>query len=249
MIPQMCCDTVNRGLAYGDGKIFLQQADTTLVALDAATGRYRWHYQVNPSESWDFTATQPIIFTSRDNVVGFNTANSSGQWGGIVLSGRAPITDCTIAPAATPGTAACERQTEGAVDPALYGGVLNNDNSGRMSYVQIRYSGFVLSGNSELQSLTLGGVGSGTVISHIQSHNSSDDGIEWFGGRINQRYLVLTGNDDDSLDVDTGWRGAVQNLLIVQRSAGGDRSCWWRSGRWRSRSPWSRSCRASGRRR
>ena len=57
-----------------------------------------------------------------------------------------------------------------------------NDNSGRMSYVQIRYSGFILSGNNELQSLTTGGTGSGTVLDHIQSFNSSDDGAEFFGG-------------------------------------------------------------------
>ncbi len=99
------------------------------------------------------TPTAPIIFTSRDNILGLNTDTSSGQWGGVVLSGRAQVTDCA-APAATPGTAACERQTEGAVDPALYGGANNSDNSGQMSYVQIRYSGFILSSNVELQSLT-----------------------------------------------------------------------------------------------
>src|SRR5690606_17814261 len=77
------------------------------------------------------TATQPIIFTSRDNVQGLNTESSSGQWGGVVLSGRAPITDCA-ATGAAPGTNACERQTEGAVDDALYGGALADDNSGRM---------------------------------------------------------------------------------------------------------------------
>lgn len=135
------------------------------------------------------TATQPIVFTSRDNVLGLATDDSQGQWGGIVLLGRAPVTDCTVAPAATPGTVNCERQTEGAVDPAYFGGATPNDNSGRLRYVQIRYSGYVLSGDSELQSLTLGGVGSGTTISHIQSHNSSDDGFENFGGFVYVRGL------------------------------------------------------------
>ena len=127
------------------------------------------------------TATQPIIFTSRDNVLGLNTDNSSGQWGGVVLMGRAPVTDCTVAPNATPGTAQCERQTEGAVDPAIYGGATGNDSSGQMSFVQIRYSGYVLSANNELQSLTPEGVGSGTKLDHIMSFNSSDDGAEFFG--------------------------------------------------------------------
>src|SRR5690606_34013755 len=97
------------------------------------------------------TADKPIIFTSRDNILGLNTDSSSGQWGGVVLLGRAQVTDCAT-PGTTPGTVACERQTEGAVDPALYGGASNDDSSGRLSYVQIRYSGYVLSANSELQS-------------------------------------------------------------------------------------------------
>lgn len=168
------------------------------------------------------TATNPIIFTSRDNVLGLNTESSSGQWGGIVLSGRAPITDCTIAPAATPGTAACERQTEGAVDPAIYGGATPTDSSGTMRYVQIRYSGYVLSGNSELQSLTLQGVGTGTTLSHIQLVNSSDDGIEIFGGRVNMKHLIVGGAEDDSIDTDTGTKTNIQYAIAVQRSNVGD---------------------------
>jgi len=166
------------------------------------------------------TATQPIIFTSRDNVLGLVTDDSQGQWGGIVLLGRAPITDCTVAPAATPGSANCERQTEGAVDPAYFGGATPTDNSGTLRYMQIRYSGYVLSANSELQSLTNGGVGSGTTIDHIQSHNSSDDAFENFGGRVSMRYLVLTGADDDNIDVDTGWQGTLQYVIAVQKTSG-----------------------------
>lgn len=167
------------------------------------------------------TAAQPIIFTSRDNVLGLNTENSSGQWGGIVLLGRAQITDCA-APAATPGTIACERQTEGAADPALFGGATNTDNSGRLSYVQIRYSGFVLGADSELQSLTGGGIGSGTVLDHIMSYNSSDDAVEFFGGRVNLKYLVAVGAEDDNLDTDTGVKANFQYVLAVQRPGLGD---------------------------
>jgi hypothetical protein len=167
------------------------------------------------------TATQPIIFTSRDNVAGINNENSSGQWGGVVLSGRAQITDC-IAPGATPGTAACERQTEGAQDPALYGGATNTDNSGTISFMQIRYSGFVLSGNSELQSLTTQGIGRGTQLSRIMSFNSSDDGAEFFGGRVNMKYFVSIGAEDDNLDTDTGVKANFQYVLVVQRNNIGD---------------------------
>ena len=164
------------------------------------------------------TATQPIVFTSRDNVLGLVTDDSQGQWGGVVLLGRAPITDCTVAPNAEPGSASCERQTEGATDPAYFGGATPTDNSGAMKYVQIRYSGYVLSGNSELQALTTGGVGSGTVLEYIQSHNSSDDGLEFFGGTQDLKRLVVTGADDDSIDLDTGYRGLIQYAIAVQKA-------------------------------
>src|SRR5688572_26785301 len=166
------------------------------------------------------TATSPIVFTSRDNVLGLANDDSQGQWGGVVLLGRAPITDCTVAPAATPGTVACERQTEGSVDPAYFGGATANDNSGTLDYVQIRYSGYVLSGNSELQSLTLGGVGSATTIRHFHSHNSSDDGFEIFGGRPTLRHIVVTGADDDNIDTDTGYQGTLQYVIAVQKTSG-----------------------------
>ena len=167
------------------------------------------------------TSTRPIIFTSRDNVLGLNNDNSSGQWGGIVLSGRAPVTDCE-APGATPGTVACERKVEGSVDPALFGGANSADNSGTMKFVQIRYSGFVLSGNAELQSLTTGGTGSGTVLENIQSVNSSDDGVEFFGGTVNVKRLIVAGAEDDGLDTDTGVKGNLQFVLVAQRAGVGD---------------------------
>jgi hypothetical protein len=168
------------------------------------------------------TATQPIIFTSRDNVLGLNTDSSSGQWGGVVLMGRAPVTDCTIAPTATPGSVNCERQTEGAVDPAIYGGASPADSSGRMSYVQIRFSGYVLSANTELQSLTTEGTGTGTVLDHVQSFNSSDDGAEFFGGIVSLKYFISVGAEDDNLDTDTGLQGNFQYVIAVQRSGVGD---------------------------
>ena len=167
------------------------------------------------------TAARPIIFTSQDNVAGQTTINSSGQWGGVVLSGRAPVTDCA-ASGATPGTVACERQVEGAADPALYGGATANDNSGTMSFVQIRYSGFVLSGNSELQALTTGGTGSGTTLNNIMTYNSSDDGVEFFGGLVNVRNLIVVGHEDDGLDTDVGVKANMQNVIVVMRPGTGD---------------------------
>jgi len=165
------------------------------------------------------TAALPIVFTSQDNVAGFNTDSSQGQWGGIVLMGRGITTDCNY------GTVAgntCERDTEGSADKAIFGGRDNAYNAGRMSYVQIRYSGFVLGAGKELQALTTEGIGTGTTLNNIQSHNSSDDGAELFGGAINMKYYVATGADDDSIDIDTGAQANIQYALLIQRAGRGD---------------------------
>src|SRR3546814_21197276 len=87
-----------------------------------------------------------------------------------------------------------------------------------MSYVQIRYSGFVLSGGKELQGLTPSGIGTGTQLDYIQIHNSSDGGIEIFGGSTHLKYLVLTGNADDTLDTDVGFRGPASLAFPTPRT-------------------------------
>ena len=165
------------------------------------------------------SATLPIVFTSKDNVLGYNDDTSQGQWGGVVLMGRARVTDCNVGTVAG-GT--CERDTEGAADLARFGGSNAADNSGRMSFVQIRYSGFVLGAGKELQALTTEGIGSGTVLDHIQSHNSSDDGAEFFGGTVNLKHYIATGADDDSLDVDTGSQFNLQYAMLLPRAGKGD---------------------------
>ena len=161
------------------------------------------------------TSSLPIIFTSQDNVAGFNTDSSQGQWGGVVLMGRGITTDCGAGLGSVAANT-CERDTEGAADLARYGGTDNAYNAGRMSYVQIRYSGFVLGQNRELQSLTTESIGTGTVLNNIQSHNSSDDGVEFFGGAVNMKYYVATGADDDSLDIDTGAQANIQFALLIR---------------------------------
>ncbi len=167
------------------------------------------------------TATKPIIFTSKQSVEGTTGVDSIGQWGGLVILGRAPTSNCSGS-GATPGTANCEAQVEGT--NAFYGGSSTQDNSGVMRYLRVQHSGFVIVANNELNGITMAGVGSGTTFDHIQVHNSSDDGIEFFGGNVNAKYLVLTGNDDDSVDTDVGYNGAMQFGIIVQRANGGNRA-------------------------
>jgi len=166
------------------------------------------------------TQNSPIVFTSRQNIEGTATDNSIGQFGGLVILGRAPIQRCNQ-PNTPGGSVGCQAQVEGAT--GFYGGATANDNSGRVRYVQVRYPGFEVSVGNELNGITLAGVGSGTTIERVQVHNSSDDGFEWFGGTVNARYLVITGADDDSLDTDFGYRGANQFVIVNQRSGGGDR--------------------------
>ncbi len=165
------------------------------------------------------TATAPIIFTSRDNILGLNDDTSQGQWGGVILLGRGVVTDCNVG---TVVSNTCERDTEGSADLARYGGTDNAYNAGRMSFVQIRYSGYVLGSNKELQALTTEGTGTGTILDHIQSHNSSDDGAEFFGGAVNFKYYIATGADDDNLDVDTGAQGNFQYALLLPKATKGD---------------------------
>ncbi|WP_374274929.1 hypothetical protein [Brevundimonas sp.] len=161
----------------------------------------------------------PVIFTSRQSVLGETGVDSIGQWGGIVILGRAPTNACPAG--VTPPNIACEAQVEGT--NAFYGGNTPADNSGRLRYVRVMHPGFEVLPGNELNGITLAGIGSGTTVEYVQVHNSSDDGIENFGGRVNLKHIVFTGIDDDSFDTDTGWQGTMQFLIAVQRENGGDR--------------------------
>ncbi len=172
------------------------------------------------------TATNPIIWTSRDNVLGVSSDSSDAQWGGVVLLGRAPVSDCSTqvfntaaAPTANPQ---CEQQLEGTTIATPFGGNNDADSSGSFTFNQIRYSGFELQQSNELQSLTTGGVGSGTTINNLLSFNSSDDGVEFFGGTVNVRNLAVIGSSDDSIDADSGVQGNLQSVVVVQRTTTGD---------------------------
>ncbi len=169
------------------------------------------------------TVANPIIFTSQQNLVANGVSDASqGQWGGVILLGRAPVGVCagTTGPNNAAGTSAtCQQAIEG-VTGRFYGGPTAADSSGTMQYVQIRYSGIAISDGNELQGLTLGGTGSGTVIDHVQSHNSADDGVEIFGGTTNMKYMVMTGADDDGFDIDNGYRGFIQFMITAQRAIG-----------------------------
>ncbi len=174
------------------------------------------------------TATNPVVFTSRQALEGTNTESSSRQWGGVIMAGRAPVRKCATAVPAE--SADCQNEIEGVTAstgfPARYGGATPGDNSGVLQYVQIKFAGAFLPGaaaGDDLNGVSLGGIGSGTLVDFLQVHNSGDDGIEVFGGRVNLKHIIITGAFDDSLDCDEGWTGNVQFALTIQRafSAGG----------------------------
>ncbi|KQS01456.1 hypothetical protein ASG11_17485 [Sphingomonas sp. Leaf357] len=165
----------------------------------------------------------PIIFTSQQNLTANGVSDASqGQWGGVILLGRAPVSVCATGTGpnnAAGSSATCQLAIEG-VTGRFYGGPTAADSSGAFQYVQIRYSGIAISDGNELQGLTLGGTGSGTAIDHVQSHNSADDGIEIFGGTTNIKYIAITGADDDGFDIDNGYRGYIQFMIAAQRLLG-----------------------------
>ena len=193
------------------------------VIIYGATGRAYLVVQRGSQLVAEGTAERPIVFTSRDNVLGLSTDGSSAQWGGVVLLGRAPVADCATGTPNPADQTDCQMELEGAINPPSFGGATPGDTSGSLAYVQIRYSGFTISEGSELQSLTTGGTGSGTGISFVQSYNSSDDGVELFGGVVNMDHFVVVGSEDDSYDIDSGAKADIQFAVAVQRAGVGDR--------------------------
>ena len=142
------------------------------------------------------TATAPIVFTSGQAV---GTRNP-GDWGGVVICGKAT------------NNQGANVELEGAYK-GFHGGTTNNDNSGTLKYVRIEYAGVPIIPNAEINTLTMGSVGSGTVIEYVQASYGLDDSFEWFGGTVNGKYLIAYKGTDDDFDCDFGWSGTVQFAL------------------------------------
>jgi hypothetical protein len=145
----------------------------------------------------DGSAVQPIVFTS-DQASG---ARAAGDWGGVIVCGRAPV-----------NFPVGFGQVEGGLfgTAGLFGGNVPTDNSGILRYVRIEFSGIAFAPNNETNGLTLAGVGNGTAVEYVQTSYSGDDGIEWFGGTVNCRNLIVYRTLDDDFDTDNGYSGTVQ---------------------------------------
>jgi hypothetical protein len=153
------------------------------------------------------TADNPIVMTS-ERPVGFR---EPGDWGGLVVCGKAPNN--------TGGTA----ELEGGYG-AFHGGTDPDDNSGVIRYVRLEYAGIPINPNEEVNTLTMGSVGRGTVIEYVQASYGLDDAFEWFGGTVDAKYLVAFKGLDDDFDVDLGYSGRVQFGLGVRSPMGADQS-------------------------
>ncbi|MCK5943179.1 MAG: hypothetical protein KAI24_14460, partial [Planctomycetes bacterium] len=165
------------------------------------------------------TQDAPIVFTSNQDT-GVYRQDANNEWGNLTIMGSGYISEDetpgnTAAPSAS-NYADMEGLTPAVVGLNDYGGANDNEDSGTLAYCSFSYGGVASIPGKELNGLSLGGVGRGTDIHHIEVLNNIDDGIEVWGGTVNLSYLSIWNIGDDSLDIDQGWRGKAQFGLIVQ---------------------------------
>lgn len=160
------------------------------------------------------TAAAPIIFTATADeiepgmIVSPNlTDDVNGLWGGLIILGNARISADNES-----------EQIEGipASDAnGLYGGTNDEDNSGTIRYVSVRHGGANIGEGNEINGITLGGVGSGTTIDHVEVVGNQDDGIEWFGGTVSVSDALVWSTGDDAIDTDQAWAGTLDNFIVI----------------------------------
>ena len=143
------------------------------------------------------TANEPIVLTSDAS------SPAAGDWGGLILLGKAPINSVTGAATSTSEIASLP-----------FGGTDAADDSGSISYLRVEYSGGAADGQSENNGLSFYGVGSGTFVSHVESFEGKDDGFEFFGGTVNVDHIVAIYNQDDSIDWTEGYAGTITDAYV-----------------------------------
>lgn len=161
------------------------------------------------------TATSPIIFTTvADNIQPGQiqspnmSSDAQGLWGGLAILGNAKISVSTGTEAQIEGVPLSD--TDG-----LYGGNDDADNSGVLRYVSVRHGGTSIGSGNELNGISFGGVGSGTVVDHIEIVANADDGLEFYGGTVNATNVLVWNNGDDALDTDMSYSGTIDNFILI----------------------------------
>tara|TARA_B100000497_G_C7677853_1_gene409716 strand:- start:1042 stop:2250 length:1209 start_codon:yes stop_codon:yes gene_type:complete len=160
------------------------------------------------------TESAPIIMTSiLDNITVGEQAGTNldetdaGLWGGLIVLGYAPIS-ADAATALIEGLPANEAY-------AVYGGTNAADNSGSIEYVSVRHGGTLIGDGNEINGITLAGVGSATVVNHIEVVANVDDGVEFFGGSVNASNIVVWAQGDDAYDIDQAYSGTIDNFVYI----------------------------------
>lgn len=216
---------VNTNVYLLDGPVFLE-AGATLNIQAGTVIKGKSQTAGNPASALFIcrganinatgTSTQPIIFTAEaDDLSGSLDETDRGLWGGLVILGYGRAQNNGVDSFQVEGVAGVEPR-------ALMGGYDNTDNSGTLQYVSIRHAGFEIGPGNELNGLTLGAVGSGTVLEHIEVFACSDDGFEFFGGAPQLKWAVSAFNSDDAFDWDTGFRGKGQFWFCIQANDEGN---------------------------
>jgi len=182
-----------KGYVYvTDGAKLIIQPGTTIVSDVAEKGALC--IERGSQIIAEGTQSKPIVFTSGRP----EGQRSPGDWGGIVILGRAKT----------------NRSSEPTIEGGIgrpYGGTNDSDNSGVMRFVRIEYAGIAAMPNSEINALTLGGVGNGTILENIQTIYANDDAFEFFGGTVNGKNLYAYATADDDFDFDFGYTGTITN--------------------------------------
>ncbi len=150
-------------------------------------------------------AGKPVVFTSNQAA----GTRDYGDWGGVIILGNAKMN-------ATGGTGTIEGGVNNANNDGEYGGTNDADNSGTLTYVRVEFPGIAHTPNNEINGVTFGGVGSKTVVHHLQVSFSGDDAVEWFGGTVDAKYLITYRTFDDDYDCDKGYSGRVQFAFTVR---------------------------------
>ena len=182
-----------KGYVYvTDGAKLIIQPGTTIVSDVAEKGALC--IERGSQIIAEGTQSKPIVFTSGRP----EGQRTPGDWGGIVILGRAKT----------------NRSSEPTIEGGIgrpYGGTNDSDNSGVLRFVRIEYAGIAALPNSEINALTLGGVGNGTILENIQTIYANDDAFEFFGGTVNGKNLYAFATADDDFDFDFGYTGMITN--------------------------------------
>ena len=168
------------------------------------------------------TQQAPITFTSLSDVEGTVGPEEVQQWGGMVINGFGYTNKCSYD--VDVKTTECHVLAEGAAgkDQSNYGGDNNDDSSGQLEFVRVKHTGAEVANGDELNGISFGAVGAGTIVKNLEVYSTYDDGIEMFGGAVSFENFVALYARDDSIDIDEGWSGSIKNALVIQSATDGN---------------------------